>query len=78
MPDNNEESLYTSISEFVKQFTYKYEEGLDLDIQENLGWQQFDEQKIDDFDLTFDENENHFKIIIYLAETNFNSAHRVF
>lgn len=78
MREKNEQSLYSLIEEFAKQFTYGYESGLTFDIRASLGGMK-EIQTIKDFTMSFDQITNHYKInVVHLEEIHLSNIHPIF
>ncbi len=77
MHEHNETSLYDKIRGFAQQFTYIYEQGVTIEIEEFFSHQLAD-NIVQDFTLFFDEDTNHYKVIATLETWSIASIHDLF
>ncbi len=77
MREPNELFLYEHIHELINQFTYSYEEGIQIEITHMFS-RLHAEGKIQHFTLLFDHENQHFRVIITLKEYSLAKIHSLF
>jgi outer membrane protein assembly factor BamB len=77
MDENNKTSLYNEMRRFAQQFTYVYEAGVTIEIEEFFSHKLTD-NTIKDFTLLFDNDIKHYKMIAILEEWSPAAIHGLF
>ncbi|MBA2393421.1 MAG: hypothetical protein H0V70_11850 [Ktedonobacteraceae bacterium] len=77
MHEHNETSLYDEMRGFAQQFTYVYEQGVTIEIEEFFSHHLTD-NTVKDFTLLFDKDTNHYKVIATLETWSITTTHALF
>src|SRR5450432_2949818 len=77
MDENDTTSLYNEMRRFAQQFTYVYEAGVTIEIEEFFSHKLTD-NTIKDFTLLFDNDIKHYKVITTLEDCSKATVHDLF
>jgi outer membrane protein assembly factor BamB len=77
MGENDKTSLYNEMRRFAQQFTYVYEAGVTIEIEEFFSHKLTD-NTIRDFTLLFDNDIKHYKVITILEDCSTAAVHDLF